>query len=143
MDAVILQGNNCSCALADDAVILEGSYYRYELHKRKKMSGIVTIDVRGVLRVGITRTYSRFLLLIPMCLGFITLTLKQVSSSDSNIWLYCAVLCLVTILPYRLSYRNDLEINAMQGRYLLPYQGMSPQDVLSFQRAVEEAKKYF
>ena len=50
------------------------------------------------------------------------------------LWKLCAVLCLLTIPLYWLSYRNDLEINTTQGRYLLPRKGMDGAQISAFQQ---------
>ena len=45
-----------------------------------------------------------------------------------------------TIPLHRLSYRNDLEINTTQGRYLLPRKAMDPAQIAAFQREFTRLK---
>lgn len=59
MADTVLNGAVCSAILTGEAVTVSGDYYRYDLHKRCKASGRVTVDLRNVLRVGLTKTYSR------------------------------------------------------------------------------------
>lgn len=145
--ALVLTGKKCSCVLTGQAVTVNGSYYRYDVHKRRKVTGQVRVDLMNVLRIGVTKTYSRFKLLIPMCFGFAALLIKAIPSAGYGVtiipdvweielfslwsmphqdalWKICAVACVLTIPLYWLSYRNDLEINTTQGRYLLPQKGM-------------------
>lgn len=158
----ILSGFSCSCALSAEVITINGSYYRYDLHKRRKVSGTVTVDLLNVLRVGLTKTYSRLMFLFPMCFGFAALGIKALPSVgyekeiiedvysvgvtlwsvpfQDAAWKLCAVLCLLTIPLYWLSYRNDLEVNTTQGRYLLPRKGMDAAQIASFQRAFTQAK---
>lgn len=162
-----LRGQRCSAALSDEAVTVSGSYYRYDLHKRRKMSGRVAVDLLDVLRVGITRTYSRLMLLIPMVFGFLALGIKNfpaieikktlfeipdIYSADVGftlwqlphqdfLWKLCGVLCLLSIPLYWLSYRNDLEINTTKGRFLLPRKGMDNAQIAAFQRAFTARKQ--
>lgn len=157
MSDMILTGASCSCALTDEAVTIRGDYYRYDLHKRVRVSGRVTVDLLDVLRVGFTKTYSRLMLAIPMAFGFLALGIKAIPSIGYEkeiiedvysvgvtlwsvpfqdvAWKVCGVLCLLTIPLYGLSYRNDLELNTTQGRYLLPRKGMDPEEIAAFQRA--------
>ncbi len=162
MPDMILTGASCSCALTDEAVTLSGNYYRYDLHKRRKVSGPVRVDLLNVLRVGITKTYSRLMLAIPMAFGFLALLIKAIPSIgyekeiiedvysvgvtlwsvpfQDAAWKVCGVLCLATIPLYWLSYRNDLELNTVQGRYLLPRKGMDPAQIAAFQQAFTRLK---
>lgn len=157
-----LQGQACSCVLTPEAVTVSGNYYRYDLHKRRKVSGSVTVDLLNVLRVGITKTYSRLMLAVPMGFGFAALLIKAIPSIgyekeiiedvysvgvtlwsvpfQDELWKLCAILCLLTIPLYWLSYRNDLEINTIQGRYLLPRKGMEAAQIASFQREFTRLK---
>jgi len=161
-----LRGQVCSCVLTPEAVTLSGSYYRYDIHKRHRVSGPVTVDLLNVLRIGITKTYSRLMFAVPMCFGFLALGIKafpaieikktlfeipDIYSADVGVtfwslphqdflWKLCGVLCLLTIPLYWLSYRNDLEINTTQGRYLLPRKGMDPAQIALFQQAFTQAK---
>ena len=167
MPDVILNGAVCSAVLTDEAVTVSGDYYRYDLHRRRKVSGSVTVDVLNVLRVGITKTYSRLKLAIPMCLGFLALGIRAFPSIEIKktffeikdiweasagvtlwslphqdfLWKLCGVLCLLTIPLYWLSYRNDLEINTTQGRYLLPQKGMEAAQIAGFQREFTRLKE--
>lgn len=158
----LLSGTAVSCALTPETVTVSGSYYRYDLHKRRKVSGSVTVDLLNVLRVGITRTYSRLALLVPMVFGFLALGIKSIPSIgyekeiiqgvwsvgftlwsvpfQDTAWKLCGVLCLLTIPLYWSSYRNDLEINTTQGRYLLPRKGMDAARIAAFQQAFTQAK---
>ncbi len=162
MPDAVLTGAVCSCALTPETVTINGDYYRYDLHKRVKVSGRVTVDLLNVLRVGFTRTYSRLMLAIPMAFGFLALLIKAVPSVgyekeiikdvysvgvtvwsvpfQDTAWKVCGVLCLLTIPLYWLSYRNDLELNTTQGRYLLPRKGMDPAQIAAFQRAFTQLK---
>ncbi len=157
-----LTGTVCSCALTPEAVTVSGDYYRYDLHKRVKVSGPVTVDLLNVLRVGFTKTYSRLMLAIPMCFGFLALGIKAIPAAEVSmdiipdvwsvghtfwslphqdfLWKLCGVLCLLTIPLYWLSYRSDLEINTTQGRYLLPRKGMGAAQITAFQREFTQAK---
>ena len=158
----ILSGFSCSCALSAEVITINGSYYRYDLHKRRRVSVPVSVDLLNVMRVGLTKTYSRLMLAVPMCFGFAALGIKALPSVgyekeiiedvysvgvtlwsvpfQDAAWKLCAVLCLLTIPLYWLSYRNDLEVNTTQGRYLLPRKGMDAAQIASFQRAFTQAK---
>lgn len=154
-----LYGQLCSCALTAEAVTVNGSYYRYDLHKRVKVSGPLTVDLLNVMRVGVTKTYSRRMFLFPMCFGFAALLVKAIPSVggysvdiipdvwsvdllpalwslpfQDSLWKLLAALCLLSIPLYWLSYRNDLEINTTQGRYLLPRKGMDAAQTAVFQQ---------
>ncbi len=157
-----LNGQTCACTLTAEAITLSGSFYRYDVHKRVKVSGSVTVDLLNVLRVGATKTYSRLMLAIPMCLGFLALFIRGLPvlgilfpvipdvyyvgpifwriPFQVEAWKLCAVLCLLTIPLYWLSYRSDLEINTTQGRYLLPRKGMGTAQIAAFQREFTQAK---
>lgn len=167
MSDTVLNGAVCSATLTAGGVTISGNYYRYDLHKRVKVSGSVTVDVLNILRIGITKTYSRLMFLFPMCFGFTALTIKafpaielkktffeipDIWSADVGItlwslpyqdelWKLCAFLCLLTIPLYWLSYRNDLEINTTQGRYLLPRKGMEAAQIAAFQREFTRLKE--
>ena len=167
MPDTVLTGAVCSAVLTAEAVTVSGDYYRYDLHKRRKASGRVTVDLLDVLRIGFTRTYSRLMLAIPMTFGFLALGIRafpaievkktlfeipDVWSADvgvtfwslpyqDELWKLCGVLCLLTIPLYWLSYRNDLEINTTQGRYLLPRKGMEAAQIASFQREFTRLKE--
>lgn len=158
----ILAGHCCTCTLISEAIIISGNYYRYDLHKRVKASVPVTVDLLDVLRVGITKTYSRTMLLFPMCFGFAALGIRALPSVGYEkeiiedvysvgftlwsipfqdiAWKLCAVLCLLTIPLYWLSYRSDLEINTTRGRYLLPRQGIDAAQITNFQREFTRLK---
>lgn len=158
----ILSGFSCSCALSAEVITINGSYYRYDLHKRRRVSGPVTVDLLDVLRVGLTKTYSRLMFLFPMCFGFAALGIRALPSVgyekeiiedvysvgftlwsvpfQETAWKLCAVLCLLTIPLYWLSYHNDLEINTTKGRFLLPRKGMKAQDIANFQQAFSALK---
>ncbi len=151
-----LHGQICSCSLTAEAVTINGDYYRYDLHKRVKASEPVTVDLLNVLRVGFTKTYSRLMLAIPMGFGFLALGIKAIPAAEVSVdiipdvwsvgytfwslpfqdiaWKVCGVLCLLSVPLYWLSYRNDLEINTTQGRYLLPREGMDAAQIAAFQR---------
>lgn len=157
-----LRGDNHYCSLTSEAVRIKGTYYRYDLHKRRRVSGTVTVDLLNVLRVGLTKTYSRLMFLFPMCFGFAALGIRALPSVgyekeiiedvysvgftlwsvpfQETAWKLCAVLCLLTIPLYWLSYRNDLEINTTKGRFLLPRKGMKAQDIANFQQAFSALK---
>lgn len=159
----LLNGASASCVLTSEAVTVSGDYYRYDLHKRVKVSGPVTVDLLNVMRVGITKTYSRLMFLFPMCFGFAALLIKAIPSIgyekdiiedvwsvgftlwqlpfQETAWKLCAVLCLLTIPLYWLSYRNDLEINTTQGRYLLPRKGMDGAQITAFQQQFTRLKE--
>lgn len=164
MADTVLSGAVCSAVLTAEAVTVSGDYYRYDLHKRRKVSGPVTVDLLNVLRVGITKTYSRLMFLFPMCFGFAALGIKSIPSVGYSItiipdiwdielfslwsmpfqdflWKLCAILCLLTIPLYWLSYRKDLEINTTGGRYLLPRKGMEAAQIASFQREFTRLKE--
>lgn len=158
-----LNGVSASAVLTPEAVTINGNYYRYDLHKRVRVSGPVTVDLLNVLRVGITKTYSRLLFAFPMGFGFAALLIKAIPSIGYEkeiiedvwsvgvtlwqlsfqevAWKLCAILCLLTIPLYWLSYRNDLEINTTQGRYLLPRKGMEAAQIASFQREFTRLKE--
>lgn len=159
MSDTVLNGAVCSCVLTPETVTVNGDYYRYDLHKRVKVSGPVTVDLLNVMRVGITKTYSRLMFAFPMGFGLAALLIKAIPSVGGYsvdiipdvwsidllpalwslpfqdfLWKLCAVLCLLTIPLYWLSYRNDLEINTTQGRYLLPRKGMDGAQIAAFQQ---------
>lgn len=163
MDDCILQGALCSASLTVKHISIYGSYYRYDLHKRRRVSGPMTVDLLDVLRVGLTKTYSRLMFLFPMCFGFAALIIKAIPAVEisyevipdvysvgytfwnvpfqDTAWKICAALCLLTIPLYWLSYRNDLEINTTKGRFLLPRKGMAPQEIVAFQREFTHLKE--
>ncbi|MBC5722573.1 hypothetical protein H8S11_07090 [Flintibacter sp. NSJ-23] len=158
----LLPGYFCSCTLSEAVITITGNYYRYDLHKRRRVSGTVTVDLLNVLRVGLTKTYSRLVFLFPMCFGFAALSIRALPSVgyekeiiedvysvgftlwnvpfQETAWKLCAVLCLLTIPLYWLSYHNDLEINTTKGRFLLPRKGMKAQDIANFQQAFSALK---
>ena len=162
MSDTVLNGAVCSATLTDEAVTVSGDYYRYDLHKRRKVSGLVTVDLLNVLRVGLTKTYSRLMFAFPMGFGMLALFIKAIPSIgyekeiiedvysvgvtlwsvpfQEEAWKLCAILCLLTIPLYWLSYRNDLEINTTQGRYLLPRKGMDAAQIAEFQREFSQRK---
>ena len=162
MSDTVLNGAVCSATLTDEAVTVSGDYYRYDLHKRRKVSGLVTVDLLNVLRVGLTKTYSRLMFAFPMGFGMLALFIKAIPSIgyekeiiedvysvgvtlwsvpfQEEAWKLCAILCLLTIPLYWLSYRNDLEINTTQGRYLLPRKGMDAAQIAEFQREFTKRK---
>lgn len=162
MPDIVLNGAVCSAVLTDESVTVSGDYYRYDLHKRKKVSGCVTVDLRDVLRVGLTKTYSRLAFAFPMSFGLLALFIKAIPSIgyekeiikdvysvgvtlwsvplQERAWKLCAILCLLTIPLYWLSCRNDLEINTIQGRYLLPRRGMEGAEITGFQREFARLK---
>lgn len=163
----LLSGAVCSAVLTTEAVTVRGNYYHYDVHKRRKVSGSVTVDLLNVLRVGITKTYSRLMLAFPMGFGLLALLIKAIPAIEVKktffeipdvwdasvgvtfwslphqdfLWKLCGVLCLLTIPLYWLSYQNDLEINTTQGRYLLPRKGMEAAQIASFQREFTRLKE--
>lgn len=165
--SVLLSGSVCSAVLTPEAITVKGNYYRYDVHKRRKASGPVTVDLLNVLRVGITKTYSRLMFAFPMGFGFLALIIKAIPAIEvkktffeiedvwdasvgvtlwslpfqDELWKLCGLLCLVTIPLYWLSYRNDLEINTIRGRYLLPRKGMENAQIAAFQREFTLLKK--
>lgn len=167
MPDTVLNGAVCSATLTSEAVTVSGDYYRYDLHKRVKVSGRVTVDLLNVLRVGITKTYSRLMFAFPMGFGLLALLIKSIPAIEVKktffeipdvwdasvgvtlwslpgqdfLWKLCGVLCLLTIPLYWLSYRNDLEINTTQGRYLLPPKGMEKAQINQFQREFTRLKE--
>ncbi len=166
MSDTVLNGAVCSATLTDEAVTVSGNYYRYDLHKRRKVSGPVTVDLLNVLRVGLTKTYSRLMFAFPMGFGMLALFIKAIPAVEVKktffeipdvwdasvgvtfwslphqdfLWKLCAILCLLTIPLYWLSYRNDLEINTTEGRYLLPRKGMETAQTAEFQREFSQRK---
>ena len=162
MADTVLSGAVCSATLTDEDITVSGDYYRYDLHKRRKVSGPVTVDLRNVLRVGLTKTYSRLMFAFPMGFGMLALFIKAIPSIgyekeiiedvysvgvtlwsvpfQDELWKLCAILCLLTIPLYWLSYRNDLEINTTEGRYLLPRKGMETAQIAEFQREFSQRK---
>lgn len=159
----LLSGAVCSAVLAPEAVTVSGDYYRYDLHKRRRASGSVTVDLLNVMRVGLTKTYSRLMLAVPMGFGLAALLIKSIPSIGYEkeiiqdvysvglalwsvpfqdiAWKVCGVACLLTIPLYWLSYRNDLEINTTQGRYLLPRKGMDAARIATFQQEFTRLKE--
>ena len=162
MADTVLSGAVCSATLTDEDITVSGDYYRYDLHKRRKVSGRVTVDLLNVLRVGLTKTYSRLMFAVPMGFGMLALLIKSIPSIgyekeiiedvysvgvtlwsvpfQDELWKLCAIACLLTIPLYWLSYRNDLEINTTQGRYLLPRKGMDAAQIAEFQREFSQRK---
>ena len=57
------------------------------------------------------------------------------------IWKTLAVLCLLSIPLYWLSYRNDLEVNTTVGRFLLPRKGMDKVKIAYFQTEFTRLKE--
>ena len=166
MPDTVLIGKTCSAVLTAETVTVNGDYYRYDVHRRVKASGPVTVDLLNVMRVGVTKTYSRLMFAFPMGFGFAALLIRSVPSVGGYsvdiipdvwsidilpalwslpfqdfLWKLCAVLCLLTIPLYWLSYRSDLEINTTQGRYLLPRKGMDGARVAGFQQRFTQLKE--
>ncbi len=163
----LLSGSTCSAVLTGEAITVKGNYYRYDVHKRRKVSGPVTVDLLNVLRVGITKTYSRLMFAFPMGFGLLALLIRSIPAIEVKktffeigevwdasvgvtfwslphqdfLWKLCGVLCLLTIPLYWLSYHNDLEINTIQGRYLLPRKGMEAAQIANFQREFTRLKE--
>lgn len=159
----LLSGASASCVLTSEAVTISGDYYRYDLHKRVRTSGPVTVDLLNVMRVDFTKTYSRLMFAFPMGFGFLALLIKAIPSIgyekdiiedvwsvgvtlwqlpfQEEAWKLCAALCLLTIPLYWLSYRKDLEINTTQGRYLLPRKGMDGAQITAFQQQFTRLKE--
>lgn len=157
-----LSGSACSCTLTGEAITIRGSYYRYELHRRRRVSEPVTVELEHILRIGFTQTYSRRMFAVPMCLGFAALLIRAIPSVgyekeiirdvwsvgftlwslpfQEEAWLLCGALCLLTIPLYWLSRRTDLEINTTRGRYLLPCRGMDRAGIAAFQREFTRRK---
>ena len=163
MADVVLSGAACSVALTAEAVTISGDYHRYDDHKRRRASGTVTVSLSDVLRVGLTKTYSRRAFLLPMAFGFLALIIKSIPAIEvsydiipdvysvgytfwsvphqETAWHICAALCLLTIPIYWLSYRNDLEINTIRGRYLLSRKGMDAAQIAAFQSEFTRLKE--
>lgn len=159
---ISLQGKHCSCSLANGVVRAEGVYYQYVGHKRTKTTEPLAVPVTQVLRVGETTTYSRTMLAIPMTFGLLTVLIRGIPALgvlfpvipdvyyigpilwrlpyQIEAWRLCAVLCLLTIPLYGLSYRRDMEINTTQGRFLLPKRGMKKSDISVFKQAFTASK---
>lgn len=162
----LLSGSVCSAVLTGETITMNGNYYRYDVHKRHKASGRVTVDLLNVMRVGFTKTYSRLMLLVPSAFGMLALLIKAFPAIDlkktffeiedvwdasvgvtlwslpyqDELWKVCAVLCVLTIPLYWLSCRNDLEVNTTGGRYLLPAKGMDKGRIAFFQQAFTRLK---
>lgn len=165
MADIVLAGKTCSAALSDETITLSGNYYRYDDHKRWRMAGPVAVDLLNVLRVGITKTYSRMMFAFPMGFGLAALLIRAIPSVggygieiipdvwsidilpslslpfQDELWKLCGILCLLTIPLYWLSYRNDLEINTTQGRYLLSRKGMAAAQIAAFQWEFTQLKE--
>lgn len=164
MPDAVLRGAECSATLAGDTLTMDGNYYRYDNNRRVKTSGSVTVKLADVLRVGVTKTYSRRIFAVPMILGALALLVRAIPSVGKSIdvipdiwsielftlwslphqdfiWKLLAVACVLTIPLYWLSYRNDLEVNTARGRYLLPRKGMDKAAAEAFQRAVYQQKE--
>lgn len=162
----LLSGSVCSAALTGETITMNGNYYHYDVHKRRKASGRVTVDLLNVMRVGFTKTYSRLMLLVPSAFGMLALLIKAFPAIElkktffeiedvwdasvgvtlwslpyqDELWKACAVLCVLTIPLYWLGYRNDLEVNTTGGRYLLPAKGMDKGRIAFFQQAFTRLK---
>ncbi len=154
---ITLRGKRCVCTLANGLITVEGSYYRYEGHRRKRAAQPLAVPISQVLRLDETKTYSRRMLAIPMCFGFLALFIKSIPvlgllfpvipdvyytglilwrlPFQLEAWSLCAILCLLTVPLYLLSYRRDLELNTMLGRFLLPERGMDKAHISAFQQA--------
>lgn len=157
-----LCGTVCSCALSDGQMLIQGRYYRYENHKRIPASGRLSVSISDVLRVGFTKTYSKRMFLFPVVFGCLALIIKSIPSISVDmdvldtfsitlitiwalpfqdvLWEACGVLCLLTIPLYWLSRRNDLEINTIEGRFLLPCTGMTDEQIADFQQQFTKQK---
>ena len=162
-NAFPLVGSVCSCSLSTDSISINGNYYLYSDNKRLKTSGSVTVELLNVMRIGITKTYSRLMFLFPMCFGFAALIIKNIPPLELKvdvipdvyspgvelwslpnqdiIWKTLAVLCLLSIPLYWLSYRNDLEVNTTVGRFLLPRKGMDKVKIAYFQTEFTRLKE--
>lgn len=136
---VALCGETCSCALTGETLTIDGAYFRYDKHRRLKACGQKTFDLAAVMRVGLTRTYSRAMFYIPIAFGVAALLTKRVRQLE-HIWMVLAALCLVTLPLYWFSRREDLEVNTTQGRYLLPRKGLTAAQIVAFQAAFTRLK---
>ena len=164
MPDTVLNGAVCSAALSTAAITINGEYYRYIDHRRVRTSIPVTVDLSDILRVGVTKTYSRRMFAVPVTLGFLALLVRAIPSvgksieiipniwsinlftlwsfpHQETIWHFLAVACVLTIPLYWLSYRKDLEVNTIRGRYLLPQKGMAPAQIINFQREFTRLKE--
>ena len=94
--------------------------------------GFAALGIRALPSVG----YEKEIIEDVYSVGF---TLWSVPFQETA-WKLCAVLCLLTIPLYWLSYHNDLEINTTKGRFLLPRKGMKAQDIANFQQAFSALK---
>lgn len=162
MSKIELKGKDFLCILNEASIGISGTYYRYDLHKKVKISDTQVISLNDILRVGMTKTYSRFRYMIPMGLGALSLFIKSLPEIGYSVdvipdvysigftlwsipfqdvaWKLSALLCLASIPFYWLSYQNDLEINTMKGRFLLPCKDISKVDILNFQQKFSEFK---
>lgn len=164
-----VENNKAYCVVSDKRVYIGGRYYLYEHHRLKRREGKIAVPLKDVMRVGITKTYSRLMLLVPMLFGVLALLIKAIPSIGIQIsfvdipiledilawsytfwslpyqdtmWYLCAALCFLTIPLYWLSYRKLLEINTTQGRYCLSCKGISKAVIDKFGERVAVLKNY-
>lgn len=158
-------GDLCTCELEDHAIKVSGEYYLYNNHKRQRYKGTVEADIKDIMRIGMTKTYSRDALAFPMILGIATLIIKKFPKIEIDydiipiffsvghtfwelpyqdiLWAFCAMAFVIALICYRLSYRTDLEINTVKGRFLLPCKGAEIEEILLFQKAFYQKKRNY
>lgn len=156
---VSLDCNNCVCAVSDIRLYIQGTYHIYYNHKLKKQNVPLAIPLSDVLRVGITKTYSRTAFLFSMFLGMITLFVNQAMDDSvlgdiyefgqkiwnlpdpDNIVRVLAVLFVLSLLGYLFSYRNWIEVNTTRGRFCLSKRGISKHRIEGFGKQVAILKQ--
>lgn len=148
-----MQGDSGFCILTDKRIYVGGTYYVNYLHKLTKHSGTIAIDLKDIMRVGITKTYSRRMFAIPMLFGALALISKAIPAIEFDIpifglfdytvtlwsfahqdtaFLLFGLLFLATIPLYWLSYRKLLEINTLQGGYCITTKGVDKAKIDNF-----------
>lgn len=155
-------GKKAALFVAETRLYVSGTFYKFANHKHIKQQGNLAIPNSAVLRIGLTKTYSRRMLLLPMLFGCMTLIIKAIPSLEisipiiKDIWSIgytfwsvpyqdflsnlCMLAFIATLPLYWLSYRNSLEVNTTQGRYLLYKDGMDSTDILEVIQAVTQQK---
>lgn len=133
-----LENTTGYCLLTDKHVYLGGNYYLRKNHKLTRYNGGVFIKNADVMRLGVSKSYSRLMLAIPMVLGLLALYIKAVPALEiSSPWLadflpkitfwaweqqdtafiIVGLLCVATVPLYLASYKKLLEVTTPYGSY--------------------------
>lgn len=161
-----LRGEKCSCTVEGSDLSISGRYFRYAGHERHPYSGSVRIPLKGVMRIGMTKTYSRRMFLVPVVCGALAVLIKSIPSlsfsplgqtpvlSDLTsvtfwsvpgqdfLWHLFAVLFVLTLPLNWISNRKYVEVNAVCGRFLFSDAGMTKEQIFLFEQRAASRKEH-